>query len=77
MGMTQQTTNCARAQRADVASSRDAIERANIDAGWRRFRDELDARLVDRFGVAFRNGDGSAPDPDVLADLALQRALMP
>ena len=75
--MTQQTRDCGRGRRPDLAFGQDAIERANLDAGWRRFRDELDARIVDRFGVAFRNADGSQPDPNVLADLALQRALMP
>lgn len=75
--MTQQTRDYRREQLADVASGRDAIETANLHAGWRRFRNELDARIVDRFGVAFQNADGSEPDPAVLADLALQRALMP
>ena len=75
--MTQQTTHCRRGQPADDPCGRDASEAAGLDAAWRRFRDELDARLVDRFGGAFGNDDGSEPDPGVLADLALQRALMP
>jgi hypothetical protein len=75
--MTQQTRDHRREQVADVASGRDAIETANLHAGWRRFRNELDARIVDRFGVAFQDADGSELDPAVLADLALQRALMP
>jgi hypothetical protein len=75
--MTQQTRDYRREQLADVASGRDAIETANLHAGWRRFRNELDARIVDRFGVAFQDADGSELDPAVLADLALQRALMP
>jgi hypothetical protein len=68
--MTQQTRDYRREQLADVASGRDAIETANLHAGWRRFRNELDARIVDRFGVAFQDADGSELDPAVLADLA-------
>jgi len=39
MGMTQQTRDCGRGRRPDLAFGQDAIERANLDAGWRRFRD--------------------------------------
>jgi len=70
--MTQQTRN-----RRDVACQRDEIATANLDTAWRRFRDELDARIVERFGVAYQGADDQQPDPDLLADLALQRALMP
>jgi hypothetical protein len=47
-----------------------------FDQGWRRFRDELDARLMARFGPSFEKQDRAEPDPEILADLALQRALM-
>jgi hypothetical protein len=72
MGMTQQTRN-----RLDVECHRDEIETANLDAAWRRFRNELDARIVERFGVACQGAHDQQPDPDLLADLAFQRALMP
>jgi hypothetical protein len=49
---------------------------ASFDAGWLRLRDELTARIVARFGLAFEPEDDSA-DPEILADIALQRALMP
>ena len=48
-----------------------------LHAAWRRFRDELDARLCARFGEAFEPKNGTEPDPEILADLALERALMP
>ena len=71
--MTRQPTSCRPERRADLHSR----EAATLDSGWRRFRNELDARLVDRFGVAFQDPGDHEPDPAVLADLALQRALMP
>ena len=64
-------------ERADVASRRDAFEIATLDSAWRRFRNELDARILERFGLAFDSFDDNEPDPAVLADLALERALMP
>jgi hypothetical protein len=75
--MTQQPTHCLREQRSDVASARDAAETANFDDAWRSFCDELDSRIVARFAAAFDGADGEVPNPAVLADLALQRALMP
>jgi len=69
--MTHQTRN-----RLDVECHRDEIETTNLDAAWRKFRNELDARIVERFGVAYQ-GAHDQPDPDLLADLAFQRALMP
>jgi len=69
--MTQQTTKHGRLEQpADIAWS------TSLGSAWQRFCDELDARLLARFGVAFRETDGSEPDPDVLADLAFERALM-
>jgi hypothetical protein len=50
---------------------------ATFDAGWLRLRDELTARIVARFGLAFEPEDGDYADPEILADLALQRAFMP
>ena len=75
--MTQQMRDRRWAPRADVASEGDEIERRNLDQAWQKFRNELDARLVERFGPAYRHADDPQPDPAVLADLALQRALMP
>ena len=49
---------------------------ATFDAGWLRLRDELTARIVARFGVAFEGEDDDFPDPEILADLALQRAFI-
>ena len=49
---------------------------ATFDAGWLRLRDELVARLVARFGVAFEAEDDDFADPEILADLALQRAFL-
>ena len=74
--MTQHTEFCPMDQRADVASGREALETALVDSGWRKFRIELDARIVERFGVAMQEAEGNDPDPAVLADLALLRALM-
>jgi len=71
--MTKQSTS----PRLDGRRGVDPNETANLDSAWRRFRNELDARLVERFGVAFEDADGRDSDPAVLADLALQRALMP
>lgn len=50
-------------------------EQAVLDAAWLRFRAELDDRIVARFGPALDASDGSDADPEILADLALQRAL--
>jgi hypothetical protein len=50
---------------------------ATFDAGWIRLRDELIARIAARFGQAFETDDGDVADPEILADLALQRALTP
>jgi len=58
-----------------VASNRASSADPALEAGFRRFRDELDARLVARFGASFADRDGSDADPEILADLALQRAL--
>ena len=72
--MTPHTEDHRSERRADAGN---ASETANFASAWRRFRSELDARLVERFGLAFQESDGDEPDPAVLADLALQRALMP
>ena len=48
---------------------------ANFDAAWLRLRQELEIRLAARFGAATGDQDDEA-DPDILADLALERALM-
>ena len=48
-----------------------------FDAGWLRLRDELVARIAARFGQAFEPEDEDIADPEILADLALQRALTP
>jgi hypothetical protein len=50
---------------------------ATFDAGWLRLRDELMARIAARFGQAFETEDDDFADPDILADLALQRAFTP
>jgi hypothetical protein len=47
-----------------------------FDAGWLKLRDELAARIDERFGPAFKPENGDAADPDLLADLALERAFM-
>ena len=72
--MTKQTRDPRPASAA--VSDADALDTANLHSAWRRFRNELDARLVERFGVAFQDTDGEQADPAVLADLALERALM-
>jgi len=74
------TDHPTRSRTAD-ATLRAAVERSQcggttVDRAWRRFRDELDTRLVARFGPSFAERDGGVDaDPDILADLALQRAL--
>jgi hypothetical protein len=50
---------------------------ATFDAGWLRLRDELMARIAARFGQAFETEDDDFADPEILADLALQRAFTP
>ena len=74
------TDHPTRSRTAD-ATLRAGSERARsagtaVDRAWRRFRDELDTRLVTRFGPSFAERDGVVDaDPEILADLALQRAL--
>jgi hypothetical protein len=75
--MTEQTTRGRVQNRAQLAGDQKPDEAARVDAAWFRFRDELDARILARFGLAFEGQDGDQADPDILADLALQRALMP
>ena len=74
--MTSETARSRAQQPAKVAAGR-KLESTGIDAAWLRFRDELDARLVARYGLALAAHDGEHADPEILADLALQRALMP
>jgi hypothetical protein len=50
---------------------------SSLEACWLRFREELDARIAARFELAAEPPDDEDPDPAALADLALQRALMP
>jgi hypothetical protein len=50
---------------------------SSLQACWLRFRQEFDARIAARFELAAEPPDGEDPDPEVLADLALQHALMP
>ena len=75
--MTEQTARGRAHDRTQHAGGAQPREAGSIDVAWLRFRDELDARLLARFGVAFDAQAGDHPDPDVLADLALERALMP
>jgi hypothetical protein len=75
--MTQQSNDRRLGLRADVASGGNAPGGSIFDSALRKFRNELDARILDRFGVAYQDSADHEPDPDVLADLALQRALMP
>ena len=49
---------------------------SSLDACWLRFREELDARIVARFALAPEAPASEPADPEILADLALQRALM-
>ena len=49
---------------------------ANFDAAWLRLRHEMEARIAARYGVASDDRGADGPDPDVLADMALERALM-
>ncbi|HEX4235785.1 MAG TPA: hypothetical protein VH041_15940 [Caldimonas sp.] len=50
---------------------------SSLEACWTRFRQELDARIAARFELPAAAPDDEEPDPAALADLALQRALMP
>jgi hypothetical protein len=49
---------------------------ASFNAAWLRLRQELEARLAARFGAASGDQDDAEADPDILADMALERALM-
>jgi len=75
--MTEQKTPRRAPDRVQLAGVQKPGEATSIDAAWLRFRDELDARILARFGLAFEGRDADHADPDILADLALQRALMP
>ena len=75
--MTEQMTRGRGCERGQLTSAERRPEATSIDTAWRRFRDELDARILARFGLAFDPEDGDRADPDILADLALERALMP
>ena len=52
-------------------------EEARFDAAWLKLRRELQARIDARFGVASDDQGSASPDPDLLADMALERAWMP
>jgi hypothetical protein len=75
--MTEQTRQRPTRDRAQLTGDQKPGQATSIDPSWLRFRDELDARILARFGLAFDPKDGDQADPDILADLALQRALMP
>lgn len=49
---------------------------ANFNAAWSRLRQEMDARIAARFGVALDDRRSTQADPELLADMALERALM-
>ena len=51
-------------------------DEASFYLAWLKLRRELEARIEARFGVALGDPSSAEADPEILADMALERALM-